>query len=359
MKVLMLSTDANIAKEGESASERIKIYGSLVEKMTVFILAGRGAKTESSLGDNIRIKVLGSAKSIWPLGRAVFLGLKTEADIITCQDPFFTGLVGCCLKWWLKSPLEIQVHTDLFSPAFGAMSRLNMIKVRLAKYTLPQADRVRVVSDRIKHSLLEAKINLQAQVEVLPIFVDTEKIKKTVPSFDLHQRYPSFKNIILMVSRLAEEKDFPLALNAFAILVREYPASGLVIVGAGPERKNILALAGQLGISDRVVLEGWKTDLISYYKTADVFLQTSLFEGYGLALVEAVTAGLPVVSTPVGIMEENLGVVAISANELAAGLRKSLSVKKNISRLDHIIKFKNFTLYAEAIVAGWSNLMQK
>ncbi len=49
---------------------------------------------------------------------------------------------------------------------------------------------------------------------------------------------------------------------------------------------------------------GWQEKLDSYYATADIFLQTSVFEGYGLALVEAGLTGLPVVTTEVGLAEE-------------------------------------------------------
>ncbi|MEX0998933.1 MAG: glycosyltransferase family 4 protein, partial [Thermodesulfobacteriota bacterium] len=59
-----------------------------------------------------------------------------------------------------------------------------------------------------------------------------------------------------------------------------------------------------LGLEKNVSCEGWQEDLASYYKTANVFIQTSLFEGYGLSLVEAGLSGLPVVSTPVGVASE-------------------------------------------------------
>ncbi|MDQ5958068.1 MAG: hypothetical protein QG665_416 [Patescibacteria group bacterium] len=358
MKVLMISTDPNIVKVGEASRARMLAYGALVEKLKIIILAGKYQKEKFILSPKVEAKSCGPAKKILSLARALWWGRKIETDLVTCQDPFFAGVIGVFLKLLLKTKLEIQIHTDLFSAEFVAFSRLNKIKSFLAKYVLAQADGIRVVSERLRDDLIRSGIKLRSEPVVLPIFIDLEKLKITEPGFDLHQRYPSYKKIILMVSRLAPEKNFPLALQVFAEVVAEYPSCGLVIVGEGPERKSISLLAGRLGVADRVVFEGWKTDLASYYKTADVFLQTSRFEGYGLSLVEAISCGLPVVSTPVGIMNKNLGHVGLSSNELSRGVLNLItSPGKNI-KIDKILKFKNFESYAKAIVLAWSNIKQ-
>jgi glycosyltransferase involved in cell wall biosynthesis len=72
-------------------------------------------------------------------------------------------------------------------------------------------------------------------------------------------------------------------------------------VGSGPEENKLKALAKELGVEKNVAFEGWKEDLHSYYKTANTYIQTSRFEGYGMSLVEAGLAGLPIVTTKVGV----------------------------------------------------------
>jgi glycosyltransferase involved in cell wall biosynthesis len=62
-----------------------------------------------------------------------------------------------------------------------------------------------------------------------------------------------------------------------------------------------------LGLEESVVFESWQKDLASYYKTADVFVLTSYYEGFGLTLAEAVACGCPIVSTDVGIARDLLG----------------------------------------------------
>ena len=101
---------------------------------------------------------------------------------------------------------------------------------------------------------------------------------------------------ILGVGRLKPEKDFELLLRAFARLVEHRDAS-LVILGEGPLRTKLEDLAVRLGIADRVAMPGFRVDTSPFYATADLFVLSSTSEGFGNVLVEAMAAGLPVVST--------------------------------------------------------------
>ena len=140
-------------------------------------------------------------------------------------------------------------------------------------------------------------------MEVRPVEVDLEKIKQTPITVDLHQKYPQFKKIILMASRLEPEKQIDLAIkNLIKLLISDN--IGLIIVGAGSEEGRLKSLTEELGLSNYVKFDGWQENLATYYKTADLFLSTSLYEGYGLTLVEAKSCGLPIVSTDVGVARE-------------------------------------------------------
>lgn len=107
-----------------------------------------------------------------------------------------------------------------------------------------------------------------------------------------------------MASRLTREKNIPLALRAFAEVVQTHPKAGMVIVGEGPERLRLEGLVQQLGLEAAVVFEPWQHDMPSYYKSADLLLVTSDFEGYGLTIVEAAAARCPVVATDVGVARD-------------------------------------------------------
>ena len=103
-----------------------------------------------------------------------------------------------------------------------------------------------------------------------------------------------------MAARLSHEKNIKLALKVMSGIIKEIKAL-LVIVGDGPEKKNIELEIRNLKLDNCVRLDGWQENLSGYYNSADIFLITSNYEGYALAAVEALAAGLPVIMTNVGV----------------------------------------------------------
>ena len=101
---------------------------------------------------------------------------------------------------------------------------------------------------------------------------------------------------VLAVGTLKTEKNHALLLEAFARLHRRQPAN-LVILGEGPLRAALEQRANDLGIRDVTRFPGFQLDPAAYYQTADVFALTSNFEGLANVLIEALSAGVPVVST--------------------------------------------------------------
>lgn len=208
------------------------------------------------------------------------------------------------MKKRFNDPLQLQIHTDVFSPYFCRGSFLNMIRVLLAKFLIPRADCVRVVSGRIADHLKLVYDGLR--IAKLPVYVDVGKIREAPVKTDLHKEYPQFDFIILMASRLTREKNIGLAIKAMAEVVRKHPKTGLIIVGSGPEDNNLISKIKNLKLSGSVIVEPWTDDIISYYKTADLFLLTSNYEGYGMSVVEAMAGGLAVIMTDVGLAGEVL-----------------------------------------------------
>jgi len=327
MKILMISTDRKILEESSAVAQRMIEYGRLVDELhiVVFNLDKQQTTNNKQLSNNVYLYTTNSKRKLNYIFDAIRIGKKVASIgwLVTTQDPFETGFVGWRIARSVKARLQLQVHTDFLSPYFVQGSTLNKIRVRLARFLLPRADSVRTVSKRIRNSIANAGIKLKYEPKILPIFVDVQKIKNTEPQIDLHQKYPQFKNVILMASRLSPEKNISLALQAFSKIVVQHPETGLIIVGEGTEGKPLKLKTKDYGIETNIIFEQWSDDLISYYKTADLFLNTSNYEGYGLTIVEAAAAGCPIVTTEVGVVgdmisEENALVCAVSDTQCIA-----------------------------------------
>ena len=136
LKVLMLSTDRNIPILGSAVSERMKEYGALVEELHIVLLSDSSHKLkETKLSDNVWVYPTNSSFKVFRPRDAAKLGKKIVFEkkfvrgesLITTQDPFECGWAGLKIKKKWRIPLEVQLHTDPFSPYFSGF--LNIRKL--------------------------------------------------------------------------------------------------------------------------------------------------------------------------------------------------------------------------------------
>jgi len=95
-------------------------------------------------------------------------------------------------------------------------------------------------------------------------------------------------------------------IRAFARVAATRPDARLQLVGDGPDRPALEALAASLGVASRVEFLGFRNDVAELLAAADVFLMSSHYEGVSIAILEAMRAGLPVVGTQVGGIPETV-----------------------------------------------------
>ncbi len=332
MRILSISSDRKVFKEGSEVRSRLLEYGYLVEEMHVIVFAKKslGLRAES-FPPNIFLYPTNTRTRVGYVFSAIKEATELKRrgvhiDVVTAQDPFESGLTAYLISRILRAKLHLQIHTDFMSPYFESESFLNRIRVLLAKFLLPRANAVRVVSERVKKSISKIVRN-GTPVAVLPIFINTST---SGTSRDLKKNYPQFEKHILMASRLSPEKNIPLAIKAMKEIVAKYPKAGLIIVGSGSEEKALNLKAETCNLKANIIFEGWQDDLASYYKTADLFLLTSNYEGYGMAVVEAISAGCPVVMTDVGCAG---GVVQSGKNGLVVPVGDEKALTEAVCRV--------------------------
>lgn len=172
-------------------------------------------------------------------------------------------------------------------------------------FCLNQSDEVTAVSESLKTDTL-AHFNTNRNIHVIPNFI---AVKETFPEVDLEvrEKYASAnEKIICHISNFRKVKRIEDVVRVFANLLQKKEAK-LILVGDGPERSLAEKLARDLRICQHILFVGKVRDTSPVLKISDLFLLPSETESFGLAALEAMALGVPVVSSNTGgIPEVNL-----------------------------------------------------
>lgn len=193
-----------------------------------------------------------------------------------------------------RGSLIVSDHITL-SEEFADRGRaFQALLAKSIRWTYPYADRRVLVSEAAADDLAAISGFDRAGLTVISNPIDTSEMG--AGSLDETLLWRDSSPRILTVGRLKPQKNHRLLLEAFAMLVRQRPAQ-LVILGEGDLATDLANQTEALAIADRVVFAGAATNPWPYYRSADLFVLSSDFEGFGNVLVEAMIAGLRVVST--------------------------------------------------------------
>jgi glycosyltransferase involved in cell wall biosynthesis len=318
MRVIVVGSERGLFDPESSARSRIASYGPLFEETHIIVFTGRGKMfVETKIAENVFVHPTRSWTRFLYIHDAQKVARRLQTDfskrpakdgktVVSAQDPFEAGLTASKIARILSAGLHLQVHTDFLSPYF-ATSLLNRWRVGVARKLIPTAQRIRVVSESLKRRISSTLSIPGERIDVLPVFVDTTRFDtgdSVHEERSNREHFSQFKFVILMASRLSPEKDIGLAIRAFARIKEHTPDVGLVIVGKGSQGRSLRFLARRLGCAGHVTFIPWHHDMLPLFQSANAFLLTSQYEGYGVALVEAGLSGLPIVTTRVGIAEE-------------------------------------------------------
>lgn len=179
----------------------------------------------------------------------------------------------------------------------AAKARLEAWIQRRSMKRYGQADTIIVPSEGAADDLAGVSGIPRERISVLvnPVVGESLEYRPVIPPPHPWLKDPAIP-VIMGVGSLTARKDYATLVRAFARL-RARQHCRLVIVGDGPEKAHLLALATELGVSDDLALPGFTHDPYAWMAQARVFAHSSRWEGLGIVLIEALALGLPIVAT--------------------------------------------------------------
>jgi glycosyltransferase involved in cell wall biosynthesis len=267
----------------------------------------------------------GLAGSLVPLTRRI-RAEQPDAVLSTMVD---ANVAACwATRWASRNSALVLRETN----SHRARGDLGAVRRALARQAYRRAELVVALSEGVRLELIEDMALAPDRVVTIPnpimagdIARQAEAAKKAPPPW----RHPEGTPVIVSVARLHRQKGLDVLLDALANRDGELGRAHLYVLGEGPERAALTAQAARLGLSNRVHMPGFIGDVVPYVAHADLFVLSSRWEGFGHVIVEAMAAGVPVVSTdcphgPADIIRSGENGLLVKTGE-AAGLGDAMA----------------------------------
>ena len=258
------------------------------------------------------------------------LSIAKKTDIIYAQGPVSSGYPAYWVNKFLKKKFVVKITGDYaWESRFAKANRGSSMAKPSGQH--PFKDEIIDVLD-FQNKKISGKFNALRKIQ-MKVCQSADKV--IVPSkflakvagywgvkdenikviyngtdfrpFDLEKEEARKKigipgHIILSIGRLVPWKGFKMLIKVMPELVKEYNFARLVIIGDGPEMESLEIMKNNMGLSNKVYLVGKKSqeDLKMYLAAADIFVLNTAYEGFSHQILEAMAAGVPIVTTNAG-----------------------------------------------------------
>lgn len=223
-------------------------------------------------------------------------------------------------------------------------------------FSIDQSDGVTAVSNALRRRTMET-FKTKADIRTIYNFIDPEDYRQVLEPGCRRCLAGREEAVVTHISNFRPVKRVDLVVRLFVAACRDLPVR-LALIGDGPDVRKARREASRLGMGDRVVFLGRQERVEELLASSDAFLLPSLEESFGLAALEAMAAGVPVVATRVGglpevVGEEGEGGFLYATDDfegMAAGLRRLLTDRE--LRADCAAKARNraFRLFSSEII---------
>lgn len=168
---------------------------------------------------------------------------------------------------------------------------------------------------------------------------------------------------IVTAGRLSFEKNIPLLIQVAYELKKKNKNIGITVFGDGPEKLKLIRLSKIYGVQDYFIIKNYSDRWLETLRYGDVFVCTSYYEGYGMALAEAVASGIPGIGFsfsqgPSEILNESNGIL-IDAQPNYQDLLTAIEILENKKNYDHYFRYRDKDLANTSILNKWRRLFSK
>lgn len=200
-----------------------------------------------------------------------------------------------------KEGKDIPIITTLHGTDITLVGR-DKTYAPVVAFSINQSDAITAVSENLRDETYKI-FRIEKEIEVIYNFVDVHRFRRKPIDAFRKVIAPEGERILMHASNFRKIKRVQDVVHIFAEIKKEKPAK-LLFVGDGPERSTAEDLARELGVCDDIRFLGKQEQMEDILAIADLFLLTSEYESFGLAALEAMAAGVPVVSTNAGGLSE-------------------------------------------------------
>jgi len=196
--------------------------------------------------------------------------------------------------------------------------------------TLPFCDYIVTVSNANKEKLIQINGVSEEKIHVIYNTVGYEESPRA-KDVDLRNVYniKAEEIVIGTICQINRQKGLPFLVEAFVPICEAYNVKA-VIAGDGPSRDEIRQLVKQKGLSEKIIMPGYVHNVSDHLKLFDIYVMSSIYEGFPIALVEAISHGLPVVATNIDGCKE---AIEHEQNGLLVAVRDAKALEDAIRRL--------------------------
>jgi glycosyltransferase involved in cell wall biosynthesis len=320
LRIAQISTTSTFLPEYYSSNEYLLCRGlaKLGHEVTLFIadkppkwqtLRSRKIEKRIEKYDGFTVYRLhgGPEVGIVPLVPSLFLTLlKMKFDIIHVHDFYhassFYGAIASRAK---RIPFILTQHTEqLPSKVTNALLYLANAYT-LGRHIFSHSCKTIALDTAIKAHLVAMGAD-ESKIEIIPNGVDTQLFSPDCKNI-LETKWAISRPVILFVGRLVEDKGVKYLLRAFSEVIEEVPDAKLVIVGKGPQEKELKKLQESLGLTHIFFLGTVETKFMpNIYYGSDVLVLPSIREPFGNVVIEAMAVGRPVIGSYVGGMKDTI-----------------------------------------------------